>query len=90
MKASGRTAAPHPADQVRLEACIPDYVAAYAVALHHAGVGSWGTVRVVVNEAGMGLWSVRELAAAGTAWARLNVSPAAKTRLRALAKVRHP
>ena len=67
---------------------VPDHVAAYAVALHHAGAGNWGDIAAVVAQAGLGSFTFHDLARAGTAWARRNVSPDAIRSLRAQARQR--
>lgn len=67
---------------------IPEHVAAYAVALHHAGAGTWGDIAAVVARSGLGSYAFHDLAKAGTAWARRNVSPDAIRSLRAQARQR--
>jgi len=69
---------------------IPPHVAAYAAALHHAGVGTWGDVAELVRKVGLGAHRFDELAKVSTAWSRAHVHPSA---IRALAKRRkepHP
>lgn len=69
---------------------IPDPAAAYAAALHDAGVGTWGEIAGHLRMMNMGAFAFDELAKVATAWARNNVEPAARKKIRALAARKSP